>query len=145
MSKDELKRRVAGFYQARLSNDVQACMAYFATQVVFAFTSSDGTAPLKHRSQKGAAVQALVSDIIATWRWQALSDQVIIIDGNQAAVRYTVVVEFAASGRKIQTQLMDHLVYDDAGQVIEFVEFADTALLNSVAADSGASQALPVS
>jgi len=143
VNKDQLKQRIADFYQARLSNDAQACMAYFGKQVVFAFSNSDGTGPLRHRPQDSKVLLELVGQIVAMWRWQSLSDQVIVIDGNQAAVRYTVVVQFAASGREIQTQLMDHLIYDDAGQVIEFMEFADTALLNSVAAERDSVTALP--
>ncbi len=133
MTREEIETRTRQLYDARLSNDAAACLEYFTEQPVFSLAGAESVSSFPARVADQKALSDLINTLVSTWQWQRISNRVILIDDNRVAVRYLVETVFTPTGDTITTELMDYLVWNENGLVDEFTEFADTALIESLA------------
>lgn len=128
MKRESVEAAVRDFYAARLSNALPACLGTFSDSVEFRLAGAAESGGIALSVKGRSALSEVVSTLVNTYRWLAQDVQATIVDGTQVAIRYRLRAEHVGSGRKIDTEVMDHLEFDEALKVRSFVEFVDTAL-----------------
>lgn len=132
MTDRTLRDTTAALYQARLSNDVDGCLAHFGPQASFTLNGSAEASALPVSIKGRDQLDGLLRSLVATWVWTAMDQVTILVDGHQAAIRYTLSAVHRPTGTPMRTEVMDHLVFDEAGHVTELTQFIDTALVNQL-------------
>ena len=126
--------RIEELYEARRSNDAKACLDCFAETGSFsmAMFRNGGEARLASTGRMALANQ--LSVLVDTWEWV---DRVVLntfVNGLEAAVRYRLVAKHLPSGETIVTEIMDYIRLDPQLQIVELVEYLDTAMVERLAA-----------
>jgi ketosteroid isomerase-like protein len=140
MTRSEFEQFVRDFYRARLSNDVEQCMPFFAAHSTFRLAGSPTTKMVGRSSESLEAIRDQVTELIRVWDWQAQEIRNVVIDGDTAAARYILTTVFKPSGEKITTEIADVMIVRER-KVVEFHQFVDTAAIAQMLARHGARNA----
>jgi ketosteroid isomerase-like protein len=132
MTHAEYEEFVQALYRARLSNDIDECMAFFHPHSTFRLANVTPT-PTPQSDEPPPALRDQVAGLLAVWDWKSIDIRNVIIDGNAAAVRYQLTTIFKPSEATITTEIVDVLTVD-GGKVAEFHQFVDTAAVERVVA-----------
>jgi ketosteroid isomerase-like protein len=127
MTRNEYERLIHTFYESRLANDADACLAHFSPTASFRLIGTPlppGGAP----PPSPDAVRRQVHDMVHTWEWKAFDLQSIAIDGDRAAVYYRLTTAFKPTRDILTTDVVDLMTFAN-GKVTSFIEFVDTALV----------------
>jgi ketosteroid isomerase-like protein len=127
-----IEQCVIGMYQARVENDIAACTAHFASQAHIALLGEN-----KNIYQTNESATMNVADqiklLVDIWSWQEVANQRLVIDGSNVAAFYELTTVFNPTGETITTYISDHMRVNDQGEITEFIEFVDTALVARLA------------
>jgi ketosteroid isomerase-like protein len=128
-----IERLIKDAYAARVANDLNAVMSFFAPDATFQFAGSRAASPAAVRVQGAADLRATFAALIAAFDILDLALLASVIEGNNAAMHWRVKVRHNPTGEIHETELFD-LWTIDGGRASSFVQFADTALVASLMA-----------
>jgi len=124
---DRIRQIVHDTYAARQRGDTAALTRHFAPDAIYRLTGD--------RSRLGNfpagpidATEA-VTALIGGFTFETLEPVQILVDGQQAAIHYTVRAMVASNGHHFTTEIADFLTFDADGRITELVEFADTGAI----------------
>jgi len=126
MTRADIEGIVHAFYETRLQNDVEACLAHFTTNACFRLSGSPAASGIACECRGQEALRPIAEALVNTWIWEAQSFHAILIDGNRVAAHYTLTARFAPTGERLETDLVD-LITVEGGKVAALIEFVDTA------------------
>jgi len=134
MDREEIETTVRKMYACRLDNNLDECVAHFASNSVFELCGSSEASPIASRCEGDqSALRELLSALIDTWRWKDIKYSAIAIDGDEVFVRYQLTAEFVPLAETVTTEVTDHLTLRD-GQILSLSEFVDTAMVSALVA-----------
>lgn len=126
MTRNEYERLIHTFYENRLANDSEACLAHFSPTASFHLIGTPAAAPSAPLHPD--AVRRQVTDMVHTWEWKKFDLQSIVIDGDRAAIHYRLTAGFKPTRDVLTTDVVDLMTFAN-GKVTSFIEFVDTAMV----------------
>ena len=120
------------FYAARLRNDAEGCSALFAETASIRFAGVNRLSGFPEKVHTSVERLAVFQTLVTIWPWQALNVRRVMVDGNWAAALIELTTRYARNDETYQSEAMDYFVFDDAGLIVEFAQFADTALVADI-------------
>ncbi|MEL7536930.1 MAG: nuclear transport factor 2 family protein [Pseudomonadota bacterium] len=136
MTREQIAARINEVYAARRANDPDRCVACFAENGTFQMATFDDSGQFALPSVAKQGLAPLLKELTDTWTWTDREDISVVIDGLTAAVRYRLRTRHVPTGTDVETQIMDHIRFNDDLKIVEMVEFLDTAMLERKAAES---------
>lgn len=121
------------FYAARVRGDLAAIGNLFAESADFQIAGSDRASPLPVSVRGKPGILALMQNMISAFELSDFNVLEMLIDGDQAAVRWHATVYHTKSRQMFRTELADFITIN-AGKIASFIEFLDTALAAKVLA-----------
>jgi len=115
-------------YQARLNNDVDAIMEFFANDATFQLAGSDKASPAPMRVAGATQVRDTLGQLIKTFQFLKHDILTMVIDDPHVAVQWRATVRATPTGKSEVTDVLD-LVEFRNGRIVSFKEFCDTALV----------------
>ena len=131
MSKD-VKQLIESYYQARLKNDHQASLEFYAGNASLEYAGDTSASSFAGSADGRDEVEARITAVIDTWIWLGYEFDSVVVDGSSAAVLCSIKVQHVPTDSVYDSQLFDLFEFDDAGKIVRQVEFADTALIEKV-------------
>lgn len=135
MLREKIENVIKNLYKARIQNDVEACLDLCSENVALQLAGSKEASAIASEVSGTSALRDFLIPLMADWQWNQYDFKAILIDGNQAAVKYELNVTHIPSNRTITTQIMDHMVFNSDHKVTCFVQFLDTALIQQLIVD----------
>ncbi len=126
-NRSEIEQTVRAFYAARVNDDVDATVKHLAEDVVFELNGRGTGVPALSEVARGkAAVKAVASGLIATWRFSDFRECSLVIDGERAALHWKARVTFRPNGKSEIFDFFDHIQFRD-GKIVQVRQNTDTA------------------
>ena len=130
LERHTIMQKIKAAYDARQRSDKVAMAAFFAPGATYRMVG-------KSHLLGGMAVGpvdavAAIGGLIDQFAFPELRHIDLLIDGHRAAVHLAVRAIATASGEEVDTELLDLWTFDDAGQVTDITEFADTAQVSAM-------------
>jgi ketosteroid isomerase-like protein len=139
MNRFEFEQWLQDFYEARLSNNADRCMQFFAAQSKFRLAGSANASSIARASDSLSAIRDQVTELVRVWTWKDMEIYNRVIDGDTAAVRYKLTTVFNPAGEVITTEIVD-VVKVSERKVVEFHQFVDTAAIERLVARTHAAK-----
>ena len=139
MNCSEFEQWLQDFYKARLSNNADRCMKFFAAHSKFRLAGSADASAIARASDSLSAIRDQVTELVRVWTWKDMEIYNQVIDGDTAAVRYKLTTIFNPSGELITTEIVDVLKVS-GHKVVEFHQFVDTAAIERLVARAHAAK-----
>lgn len=121
MSRAEMEKTIRDLYSARLNNNLEKTLNYFAMDSRFIIKGS-----VMLDVSMRPAIDRMLAELYEAWIWMQQDILRIVIDGDNAAVHYRLKVCFTPTGEILETEICDLLTFR-AGKLAQLVEFIDTA------------------
>jgi hypothetical protein len=110
-----------------------ANIAAFHPDGKFQLAGSKEHTPVTGSTQGHQELRATLAKLVATFQYVERDIVNLVIEDEWAAVHSRVKLRFVSKDRTVTTDLMDLWQFRDGnGKLVEFVEFADTALINDL-------------
>ena len=136
MTREEVERSVRALFQCRLDNDIEGTLAHFETDAFIQFAGSPQASSFAASYTGQREIRNALDHLISTWTWQDWEPVSILIDGKAASVQYHLHATHNPSGKRVATQSVDLVQFNDQGKVAQMVEYVDTALTQKLFAAS---------
>lgn len=120
-------------YAARVRGDIEAIGKLFAEDASFEIAGSDEASPMPTLIKGNAKITKLVQGMISAFELSDFTLIEMLIDGDQAAVRWRATIYHTKSRQMFTTELADFITVA-GGKITSFIEFHDTALAAKVLA-----------
>jgi ketosteroid isomerase-like protein len=118
-------------YAARQKGDIETVMAAFHTDGVFELAGSKEMVAVVGAARGNQEIRTTMTGLIAAFDFIERDIICMMIDGERAAVHSRVKIRYVPGDRTFTTDLLDTFHFKD-GKIVEFVEFADTALVKDL-------------
>ena len=130
-NRETIKTLVDQAYEARRKGGLEPLIAFFHPDARFTIAGDDKlTAPAT--TVKGhAALRQALAPLIAGFEFVQRDVVNLVIEGDRCVCHSRVKLRFIPKDRTVTTDLIDLFKFDD-GKIVEFTEFADTALINDL-------------
>jgi ketosteroid isomerase-like protein len=119
-------------YDAREKGDIETLMAAFHPNAVFELKGEKAVLEVAGAVQGHPNVRAALTGFIETFEFLKRDIISTTIEDDRAAVHSRLTVRFVPRDFVFTSDVLDTFRFED-GRIIELVEFADTALIKSVA------------
>jgi ketosteroid isomerase-like protein len=127
-TRDDVVALIESFYQARLANDVDRCVAHFAPDASIRIAGSHDASPIAASSSGPMALRRQTIELVGAWQWLSMRIESMTVEGDRVAVQFQLTTKFRPTGDVISSELLDLFTVRD-GKVASMVEFLDTALV----------------
>lgn len=128
MERVAIEQRLKSLVDARLEGSLEGCLEHFSEKAEFQLAGSPEASQVVGKVSGRGELRELLAMLFATWRWERVDFLKVITDGDEAAVRYELKATFVPTGTAIETEIMDHFVFDAEGRIVSVTQFVDTAL-----------------
>lgn len=128
MREGSVREFVGRYFEARLKNDPALVIPMFAPGARYVMAGAAGESPVVSTDQGPADYAEIARALAAAWRWRNVEVRSLVVEGEKAAVHFGLVVDYAPSGVKVNTELANFWTLRD-GLCTELIEFVDTALV----------------
>jgi ketosteroid isomerase-like protein len=118
-------------YAARQKGDIETVMAAFDPEGVFELAGSKEMVAAVGVARGHQDIRSTMTGLIAAFDFIDRDIISMVIDGERAAVHSRVKIRYVPRNETITTDLLDTFHFKD-GKIVEFVEFADTALIKDL-------------
>lgn len=118
-------------YAARRRGDAGEATADFHDDGSFRFAASGTASKLAGTVRGKQQIRDLVSQLTEAFTFLDQEFISIVIEGERASVHSNTTLRHNPTGVQVTTEILDHFLFKD-GKIIEFVEFADTALVSQL-------------
>ena len=132
MTRDETEQLIHDVFRARLAGRLDELVGYLAPDVTLRFPGTSSNEILARTSGSRDSVREHLAALLREWRWTDIDVMSIVIEGDRAVVHAKQFVVHTPSGTPSASEVVDLITFRD-GQITEFVEFVDTALVASMA------------
>lgn len=133
MTKDEVVAAVRHFHDVRKTNDAAAVRALFVHDPSFEIPGEPGEGSIAIKAEGCVAFDEIAETFTALWHWMAVDFLDIVVDGQVAAVRYSLTVRAAPTGHEFTNEVFDLMEFED-GKVKRLVQYVDTKRIAAIAA-----------
>ncbi len=130
MTRDETEALIRQLHEIRKSNDADKVVEFFRDDVVYSVAGCSEHSLLPCNLKGRDAFMPMLRMLAETFTWDEIEFHDILIDGDRAAVFYTLTTTHAPSGKQFSTPVSDHLTFRD-GKVATFTQHIDTARVNA--------------
>lgn len=127
---------VEAAFDARLSNDADRVIGYFHEGATYAIAGDPEASPIACETCGAAEVGAMLTEMVAIWRWRDYKVLNKVVDGEFVAIRYRLTLEHAPTGRREETVIFD-LIEMRGDKIFRLVEHLDTSLVNQIIGPDG--------
>lgn len=128
MTRSEIERFIHQIYEARLTNDVEKVGSLFAPNSWFRIAGSLEINPVARASHTLSEVRDQLATLIHLWKWKSFALKDLIVEGDRAAVHYSLTATFNPTRETIDTEVVDLITVSDR-KILTFLQFLDTATL----------------
>jgi ketosteroid isomerase-like protein len=125
--RDTIERTLRDAYAARCSGDIEAICSIFNDDVHYEMAGSQEASPIAARVKGSPGFREMLGQQIKIFEMTDPEILSMVIDGEQAAVRWRAKVRSTVTGHTVTTELFDFIEFKD-GRISSFVELCDTAL-----------------
>ena len=129
--REAIKALIERAYEARRTGDIERTIAAFHPDGKFELAGSKEHTPVTGSTQGHQELRATLAKLVAAFQYVERDIVNLVIEDEWAAVHSRVKLRFVSKDRTVTTDLIDLWKFRD-GKVEEFVEFADTALINDL-------------
>jgi ketosteroid isomerase-like protein len=119
-------------YDARAKGDIDGLMAAFHPNAVFELKGDKDMLEVAGAVQGHPNVRVALTGFIKTFEFVKRDIVDAMVDGDRAAVHSRLKVRFIPKDVVFTSDVLDTFRFED-GKIIELVEFADTALIKTIA------------
>ncbi|MEL7061318.1 MAG: nuclear transport factor 2 family protein [Acidobacteriota bacterium] len=137
MIASDVREAAENLYKVRLTNEPEACIELFHPEGILRIAGEANVENIPDAAEGRPAIDVAVRTLVADWRWLELDLKSVVVEGQQAAVRYDVTVMHGPTGETLALEVMDHIRFDENFAILEFVEFLDTARVAALGAGPG--------
>ena len=131
-SREAMIGTICRAYDAREKGDIETLMAAFHPNAVFELKGEKAVLEVAGAVQGHPNVRAALTGFIETFEFLKRDIISTTIEDDRAAVHSRLTVRFVPRDIVFTSDVLDTFRFED-GRIIELVEFADTALIKSVA------------
>lgn len=132
MDRNAVVKAVHELYESRLLNEVEPCLSRFSDNVTFQLAGSASASDIASTVSGLGNFRNMLGTLISVWQWRNVAFKSILIDGNEAAIKYDLTTTFTPTNEEITTEIMDHVVFDSQLKAVSIVQFVDTALVQQL-------------
>ena len=133
MERGAIETMMRDAYAARVKGDLDAVMQIFHPDAVFLINGAGTRVQALTGASTGRdAIRPVMGGLIQTWKfedWRVLS---LVVEGEKAVLNWSAKATCIANGQSAPVEVADVMTFRD-GKVIEFKQFADTALILAMA------------
>jgi len=130
LTRDQKLEVIKAVYAARVRGDKQAVAEHLAPRARFEIAGDNANVPAV--SFSAVTPMAAISALIDQFRFSDLEMLDSVVEGDKVAVHWAVTVTTAGK-LPAKTQLFDLFRLDAEGRIVSLVQFADTALIRTLA------------
>jgi ketosteroid isomerase-like protein len=113
-------------YEARRTEDIEGIVGVFHPDGKFELAGSKDATAVAGVAKGHQELRTTLSEFIANFKFIQRDIVSTLIDGNRAAVHSRVKLRFVPKDRTATTEFLDLWKFEN-GNIVELVEFADTA------------------
>ena len=118
---------VNSFYEVRDKNDKDGVMSFAGPDFSFGIVCSGGLAEALPRVCEPAALDAVVSSLVAQWDMSRMKTA-LFVDGDTVMAHRSGQLRHNPTGKEIVTEYIDRFTFRD-GKIVDLTEFVDTLLI----------------
>lgn len=126
MTRDEVERLIRDLFEARRSNDADLLDRFFTDDATYGISGCAEHSPLCGSMQGREAYMGALRSLTETFSWDGVDIHDIVVEGDRAAVFYTLTITHTPTGETIDTVVADRVTFQD-GRIASFIEHIDTA------------------
>jgi ketosteroid isomerase-like protein len=127
----KIKSLIEQAYEARRTEDIGALMAAFHPDCKFELVGAKPLVQAAGIATGHAELRAVLTALIGKFQFVQRDFVNFVIEDDRASVHSRVVLRYVPKDRSETTEIVDLWKFRD-GQIIEFIEFSDTALVNDM-------------
>lgn len=131
MTRDETEALIRQLYEIRKTNDAKLVAAHFTDDATYCITGCADHSPLPVSLAGREALDPALTSLAKNFSWDDVVYKDIIVEGDRAAVFYTLTITHTPSGETFSTDVADHVTFRD-GKIASFTEHVDTARVNAL-------------
>lgn len=131
MTSDETKALIRELYEIRKTNDAARVAAHFTDDAIYSITGCPNCSPLPMSLAGREALDPALTSLAENFSWEDVAYKDIIVEGDRAAVFYTLTITHTPTGESFSTDVADHVTFRD-GKIASFTEHVDTARVNAL-------------
>ena len=133
MTKDETEAVIRDLFEARKQNKAPLLERFFTEDATYGISGCAEHSPLCGSMEGRDAYMGALASLTETFAWDDVDIHDIIVEGDRAAVFYTLTVRHIPSGAAISTVVADRVVFR-GDRIVSFIEHIDTARANALVA-----------
>jgi ketosteroid isomerase-like protein len=133
MDRSRIETVIKQAYAARDAGDVERLMEIFHLDASFGLAGDRAVLPVAGAVQGHPELRTTLMGLVQTFEFVEREILSMVIEGPRAAVHCRARMRFIPTNTMITTELLDLFKFDN-GQIVDLVEFADTALIKHLAA-----------
>lgn len=137
MSRAEVERLVRDLHRLRATNDVTRLAPFFTEDIEYEIVGAEGDSRLPRRVKGVKDAGRFLAGLMRDWGWRDVTFHYFLIEGETAAVRYTLRMEYTPLQKEVTTDFMDIMTFKN-GKIAKLCQFSDTAVLNGLMAEASA-------
>jgi ketosteroid isomerase-like protein len=123
----DVDKLIRDAYAARRLGDVDAVLACFTDQPVFAIAGSTDASPVACRADCSNSLRNALTQLVSAFEFVDQDIRSILVDGDKAAVHWHGRIRSSRTGEEADTEVLD-LIRVENGKIASFTQFCDTAL-----------------
>jgi ketosteroid isomerase-like protein len=130
-SRDEMMKTILRAYEARGKSDMDGLMDAFHPNARFEIKGDRNLLEVAGAVEGGPNVRKALAGL--TQAFEFLEREIVnaVIEGDRAAVHSRVKIRFVPKDITLTTDVLDTMRFEN-GKIVQFEEFADTALIKSL-------------
>src|ERR1700757_466045 len=126
---------IRGAYAARRVGDLEGLISAFHPAAVFTLVGDKKALDVVGSVQGHGGVREALGGFIASFEFGDRDILSEVVEGDRAVVHSRLVVRYKPKNRVWTTEVLDLFTFQD-GKIMELIEFADTAQIKDMMADS---------
>jgi ketosteroid isomerase-like protein len=126
---------IRGAYAARRVGDLEGLISAFHPAAVFTLVGDKKALDVVGSVQGHSGVREALDGFIASFEFGQRDILSEVVEGDRAVVHSRLVVRYKPKNKVWTTEVLDLFKFQD-GKIIELIEFADTAQIKDMMADS---------
>jgi ketosteroid isomerase-like protein len=129
--RQKIKSLIEQAYESRRTGDIGALMATFHPDCKFELVGAKPLVQAAGIAAGHAELRAVLTALIGNFKFVRRDFLNFVIEDDRASVHSRVVLRYVPKDRSETTEIVDLWKFQD-GQIIELIEFCDTALVNDM-------------
>jgi len=129
--RETIKTLVSQAYEVRNKGDLEALIGFFHPDASFTIAGENRLTTAAATVRGHNALRQALGGLISAFEFIQRDIVNLVVDGDRCACHSRARVRFVPKDRVATTDILDLFKFDN-GKIVEFIEFADTALINDL-------------